>query len=293
MVRELGILRHAIGDLRLSPTQCHMLIELGLAEELTAGELARRLQLDKSTTSRAVNPMIQSGLLSARSDPADRRRKQLSLAAPGAEALRRLDDFADRQVQGALALLRPAQREAVIQGLGLYADALRRARAREALILRAIAPDDDVGVARVIRTVLTDFGLTGPGQPVHDAELSSMYTAYTAPGHAYFVVEAGDGSQRVLGGAGIGPLRGGPADTCELRKMYLLPATRGLGAGHALLQQCLQAAREHGYRRCYLETVMILERARALYERAGFVRRQGPLGDTGHFASEAWYELAL
>jgi putative acetyltransferase len=87
---------------------------------------------------------------------------------------------------------------------------------------------------------------------------------------------------RIEGGGGIAPLAGGDPDVCELRKMYFLPSLRGLGAGAALMQQCLDAAREHGFKRCYLETLRGMTAAQKLYERSGFARIDAPLGDTGH-----------
>jgi putative acetyltransferase len=76
----------------------------------------------------------------------------------------------------------------------------------------------------------------------------------------------------VQGGAGIAPLDGGESDVCELRKMYFLPALRGLGAGAAAIARCLNAARELGFRRCYLETLTGMDAAQRLYLANGFRR---------------------
>jgi putative acetyltransferase len=74
----------------------------------------------------------------------------------------------------------------------------------------------------------------------------------------------------VVGGAGIAPLPGGGDGVCELRKMYLLREGRGRGWGRQLLGQCLAAARERGFRTCYLETVHRMGEAQRLYLSAGF-----------------------
>jgi putative acetyltransferase len=104
------------------------------------------------------------------------------------------------------------------------------------------------------------------------------------------VIARGD---EVLGGGGVGPLRGGDASTCELRKMYFLPELRGLGMGRLLLQRCLAAATQLGYRRCYLETLERMTAARAMYESAGFRKLPTPMGDTGHHRCDAWYVREL
>lgn len=152
--------------------------------------------------------------------------------------------------------------------------------------IRPIEARDDTAVAAIIRRVMPEFGADGPGFALHDAEVDAMAAAYGAPRRAYFVVEE-DG--RVLGGAGIAPLDNGEADLCELRKMYFLPELRGRGVGGALMERCLDAARHHGYRRCYIETLTGMDAAQALYLRHGFRRIEGSLGSTGHFGCDRFY----
>lgn len=156
--------------------------------------------------------------------------------------------------------------------------------------IRPITAADDVAVARIIRGVMPEFGADGPGFAIHDPEVDAMSAAYDRPGAAYFVVEL-DG--RVQGGGGVAPLDGGPEGVCELRKMYFLPALRGLGAGAALMQRCLAEARALGFRQVYLETLRGMDAAQKLYERTGFRRLDGPLGATGHFGCNRFYLLDL
>ena len=152
--------------------------------------------------------------------------------------------------------------------------------------LRPIQPADDAAVAGIIRTVMPAFGAVGSGFAINDPEVDWMSRAYGAPRHAYFVVTRGG---HVLGGAGIAPLAGGDPDTCELRKMYFLPEARGLGAGAAMMQRCLEAAREAGFKRCYIETLAGMDAAMRLYERSGFRRIDAPMGATGHGGCDRYY----
>jgi putative acetyltransferase len=157
-------------------------------------------------------------------------------------------------------------------------------------LIRPIEPSDDAAVARVIRSVMPEFGADGPGFAIHDAEVDAMHAAYSQPRSAYFVVEL-DGE--VLGGGGVAPLHGGEPDVCELRKMYFLPELRGRGAGRAMMQRCLQAAREIGFRRCYLETLTGMDTAQALYAKFGFRPLCAPMGDTGHHGCNRFFILSL
>lgn len=156
--------------------------------------------------------------------------------------------------------------------------------------IRLIQPSDNTAVAYVIRTVMPEFGAGGAGFAIHDREVDDMYTAYTLSGTAYYVCEA-DG--KITGGGGIGPLVGGDANYCELKKMYFLPEARGLGLGQKVLEACLQAAKAKRYRYCYLETFNTMSQAMKLYEKAGFKKIDGPLGNTGHFACDRFYLLPL
>ena len=162
--------------------------------------------------------------------------------------------------------------------------------------IRPIEARDDAAVAAIIRRVMPEFGASGCGFAIDDPEVDWMHRAYAEPRSAYFVIERNDasGNPVVEGGGGIAPLSGGDAGTCELRKMYFLPGLRGLGAGAALMARCLDAAREFGFERCYLETLSGMDAAMRLYERSGFRRIHTAMGATGHGGCNTFYlrELA-
>lgn len=156
--------------------------------------------------------------------------------------------------------------------------------------LRLIRPEDDPAVASIIRTVMPEFGASGPGFAIHDPEVDFMSRAYAGPRARYFVVER---AGRVVGGGGVGPLAGAPGDVCELRKMYLLKEARGAGTGERLLRECIGAARSFGYETLYLETLTGMDAAQRLYERLGFRRLEKAMGATGHHGCNRFYALDL
>ena len=159
-----------------------------------------------------------------------------------------------------------------------------------AFCIRPITAGDDAAMAAVIRTVMPEFGAIGDGFAINDPEVDWMSRAYAESRCSYFVLER-DGA--VLGGGGVAPLVAGDPEVCELRKMYFLPAARGVGAGASMMAKCLDAARAHGFKRCYLETLHGMDAAMRLYERSGFQRLGVPMGATGHGGCNAFYLLDL
>lgn len=152
------------------------------------------------------------------------------------------------------------------------------------LTMRPLTARDNSAIARVIRTVSAEFGLTADkGYTVADPNLDTLYELYSQPGHAYWVIEQ---NGEVVGGGGVAPLQCSEPDICELQKMYFLPQARGQGLAKKLALQALEFAREQGFSRCYLETTAFLKEAIALYEHLGFSHISEPLGCTGHVDCE-------
>lgn len=156
--------------------------------------------------------------------------------------------------------------------------------------IRPVQPADDAVVAAIIRAVMPEFGADGPGFAIHDPEVDHMSEAYGTPGSGYFVLEV---KGRVMGGAGVAPLEGGPQGVCELKKMYFLPEARGRGFGEEMIRHCLRRAKRLGYRTCYLETLSGMDSAMKLYAEVGFQPLCSPMGATGHHGCDHWYALDL
>ena len=148
-------------------------------------------------------------------------------------------------------------------------------------ILRSIRKADNQEIAEVIRKVLVAIGVPKVGTAYADVTLDTMFEAYNVPRAAYFVVDV---NGVIIGGAGIAQLENYSGNVCELQKMYFLEEARGKGLGEAMIQKCLQQARDFGFEQCYLETMPYMEAAQKLYKRTGFKYIDGPMGDTGHFS---------
>ena len=148
-----------------------------------------------------------------------------------------------------------------------------------------IKPKHNQAMADIIRRSLEEFDIDLQGTVYVDPYLDDMYSHFTVPDKVYFVaIEDGI----VLGGSGIAPLDDVNRDICELQRMFVLKVARGKGIGQQLMDKCLVAAKEMGFKKCYLETFADMQKAIALYERNNFRYMDAAMGNTGHFACKTW-----
>ncbi|MGH2645029.1 MAG: GNAT family N-acetyltransferase [Chitinophagaceae bacterium] len=156
---------------------------------------------------------------------------------------------------------------------------------KDGIHIRTIERKDNIILAQIIRTVLSEYGINKAGTVASDPATDNLFNLYQKPKSTYLVVEF---ENDLIGGAGIHRLDGNEAGICELQKMYLLPVGRGKGIGSLLINKCLQFAKEQGYKQCYLESMPELKMAIHLYEKKGFHYLDGALGNTGHYACGVW-----
>lgn len=135
-----------------------------------------------------------------------------------------------------------------------------------ALLVRPVESTDVTAVVDLVRDVLTEFKITFGQGSQSDAQLFDLPRSYLDHHGAFFVAE-NDGA--LIGTAGVFPLSEG---VYELRKMYLRPAARGIGAGQQLFERCVAFARSQHARQLVLDTTEQMTAAIRFYERNGFVR---------------------
>lgn len=156
---------------------------------------------------------------------------------------------------------------------------------KDTIVIREIEPQDNAQLEQVIRACFHEFKIPLEGTAYSDAETPQMYESYQNNNDVYFVIEnKGD----VLGGGGLKPLKDFNGEVCEIQKMYFSDKIRGKGYGRTLFEKCLQAAKDLGYKQCYLESAPQLKAAIHIYESYGFKHLKGALGNTGHFSCGVW-----
>ena len=158
------------------------------------------------------------------------------------------------------------------------------------LQFRNILKEDNIPLAKIIRDALTEYNVTRPGTVYYDETTDHLYEVFKKEGSKYFVATI---NNEVVGGAGIYPTDGLNYGTCELVKMYLSPAARGKGVGKLLMEKCIAAAKQSGYKKIYIETMSELIVAIPMYEKFGFIFLKKSMGNSGHTGCDVWMQKTL
>ena len=169
-----------------------------------------------------------------------------------------------------------------VRGGGIHEDANMQVHKPQ---IRLIEPADVPALLSIIAESRAEYGIGERGIELLEPADRALYATYQRQRSLYFVALL---EGEVVGGAGVAPLSGADPLTCELQRMYLRRGARGRGIGNALLEQCLKAARQFLYVRCYLETITRMQGALEFYGRNGFQDLRAPLGDTGHGHNDRW-----
>ncbi len=95
-------------------------------------------------------------------------------------------------------------------------------------------------------------------------ELEALPGKYAPPDGAVII------ARREGSACGCVAMRRSTAFACEMKRLYVRPAARGLGIGAGLVQRILDVARSRGYLSMRLDTVPFMKSAIALYVSFGF-----------------------
>ncbi len=251
-----------------SLTEARLLYELGERGPSTAAALAQALETDPAQISRAVGRLERAGLVTRNRDARDGRAQRLSPTARGRREFTRLDGLSRERTGALVAPLAAAARGRLLEALQTVETLLSGEPAPPpAVVIRPHRPGD-LGwiVSRHGAYYAQEYGWDGRFEALVAGVAKDFIEQFDAKREACWMAEI-DGRR-----VGSVCLVRKSATVAKLRLLIVDPEARGHGIGGRLVHECVTFARHAGYRKVTLWTNSILDAARHLYERAGFVR---------------------
>jgi len=264
--RKLGVLDQHLGKTPFSLSEARVLYELAHRDNLAAKEIGNELGLDPGYLSRIVQNFDDKGLISRRPLPADRRQYQLSLTAKGRQTFAKLNLSSQNEVAAMLAQLSAGDASRLTQAMATIESVLEQRRTKPAAFMLRSHRVGDMGwvISRQGAAYAADYNWDISYEALVAEICAQFIRNYDAAREHCWIAE--------VDGEPVGSIFLVKA-TDEIAKLRLLQVekkARGLGVGRALVEQCIQGARERGYSRMTLWTQSILVAARGIYKTAGF-----------------------
>ena len=266
--RKLGVLDQHLLDSPFSLSEARVLYELAHRDDAAAKQIGIELGLDAGYLSRIVQNFDETGLITRKPLPSDRRQYQLSLTAKGRQAFARLDRSSHDEVAAMLGQLGETERGRIVNAMATIQHGLApQTAARPGFLLRSHRPGD-------IGWVVSRHGAAYAREYGWDISFEALVAEITAQFIRSFIPAREHCWIAEIDGEPVGSifLVKASDEVAKLRLLLVEKKARGLGVGRALTEQCIRYARETGYRSITLWTQSILVAARDIYQRAGFIR---------------------
>ncbi|KAF2747010.1 acetyltransferase [Sporormia fimetaria CBS 119925] len=135
-------------------------------------------------------------------------------------------------------------------------------------IRQAVFPQDLPVVTSLFSAYVASLGIDLSYQNYSDEVLNLPGKYAEANGGALFLASLESSPDDIIGCACLRALA--PPEKGEVKRFYIKPHSRRLGAGRKLLECVIQEARKLGYEELYLDTLETMTAARGLYSAFGF-----------------------
>ncbi|WP_440637915.1 bifunctional helix-turn-helix transcriptional regulator/GNAT family N-acetyltransferase [Bradyrhizobium sp. PUT101] len=264
--RRLGVLDQHLGKSPFSLSEARVLYELAHRDVLAAKEIGNELGLDPGYLSRIIQSFDEKGLITRKPLPADRRQYQLSLTAKGRQAFAKLNLNSQNEVAAMLAQLSASDAARLTHAMATIESVLEQRRSQPTAFMLRSHRVGDMGwvISRQAVAYAAEYNWDISYEALVAEICAQFIKNYDAAREHCWIAEAG--------GEPVGSifLVKATDEIAKLRLLLVEKKARGLGVGRALVEQCIQGARERGYSKMTLWTQSILLAARGIYQDAGF-----------------------
>ncbi len=283
----LGLLNQSILDSGYSLTEARILYELGKTNPCSANQLSARLNIDRSYMSRVLKHFARKGLIAKELSPKDSRVHQLRLTRAGVEAAQELNRKSEEQLIKLTAPLNEAAISEITQAMKIIQSNLSAALQR--VTIRDFAlPDIEYVITRHKELYAEEYGFSPVFGAYVEKGVRRFAQTFDAENECMLIAEQ---DTHPVGSIVIVRNK---EDTAQLRYFLLEPSVRGQGLGNRLVDSALAFCRSKGYRVVFLETISILEAARHIYAKHGFILTHTHENlEWGRGVTEERWELAL
>ena len=289
--RQIGVLREGLLDSPFSLAEARVLYELAHRERPTAGEIREALGLDAGYLSRILRRFSDRGLIRRETSASDARQRHLSLTKKGRATQAKLDQRSSEEVDVMLRAVPGSARQRLTEAMGTIAEVLGAPTDTSAatVSLRPHRPGD-------MGWVVHRHGVLYAQEYGWDERFEALVAGVVAKFIEHFDPERERCWIAEREGEIVGSvfLVAKSKKTAKLRLLYVEPSARGLGIGKRLVSECVQFARDCGYRKLMLWTQSSLVAARGIYQQVGFtlVREEVHRSFGPELVAEVW-ELEL
>jgi DNA-binding MarR family transcriptional regulator/GNAT superfamily N-acetyltransferase len=263
--RQIGVLRRNYLDSPYSLGEMRVLYEIAHGAT-TARDIGRALDLDAGYLSRTLRNFEKRGFLSRKTSKTDARASELALTARGHKAFAPFEDRSQQQVADMLAALTPDERARLVSAMGEIESLLDKAGPTPKTYTLRSPTFGDFGwiVSRHAELYAQEYGWSEPFEGLCAGIVADFANKNDPNRERCWIAE--------MNGENVGcvMLVKDNDEVARVRLLLVDPKARGLGLGARLVEECVNFAREAGYKRVTLWTHSILAAARHIYEKAGF-----------------------
>lgn len=264
--RQIGVLRKTYLGSPYSLAEMRVIYEIASGAR-TASDIGRTLDLDAGYLSRVLRNFEKAGLISRKPSPDDARQSHLALTAKGAKTYAPYEKLSQDNVAAMLATLAPAEQAKLTQAMATIESLLSAPRAAKSSIVLRAPRHGDFGwiVSRHAQVYAEEYGWGDPFEGLCAQIVADFVNNYDPKMERCWIAQVnGENAGCVM------LVKDAAPGTARIRLLLVDPKGRGLGLGTRLTGECVQFAREAGYKKITLWTHSVLTAARHCYEKAGF-----------------------
>ncbi|OTG59851.1 hypothetical protein B9T36_04150 [Acinetobacter sp. ANC 4204] len=293
LVREYGRLQNGL-DQVLSSSSVQCLLCLEQQGQLSAVSLVEHLGLDKSSVSRMLAKLKQTGEIEEFSSSEDGRVKLVCLTEQGLSTVHHIHRADQSQISVALQNLDEHGQQLILQGLALYLETLKNFRISATTIhttnIQIVSGYQTGCVARLIDMLRQFYRMNSTSHDVIEIQFARELADFIgrldqARNEIWFALH----QNRIVGCVAIDAENLGNANA-QLRWLMVDDIWRGQGIGQRLMSHAMQFCELHDFQAVETWLEQPYQAAKKLYEQYGFVyMSEQPVEYFGQIFTEQYY----